>query len=90
MQPAMRRWGTGRPLRLVTAAVLATVLSMVLAAPADTQQAPASAELRREWRACVLAGPAGLRRPVRFMGHHHSVKPVWHPSCFFRSLRRMP
>jgi len=31
----------------VTAAVLATVLSMVLAAPADTQQAPASAELRR-------------------------------------------
>src|SRR5678815_6033014 len=37
MQPAMRRWGTGRPLRLVTAAVLATVLSMVLAAPADTQ-----------------------------------------------------
>ena len=30
MQPAMRRWGTGRPLRLVTAAVLATVLSMVL------------------------------------------------------------
>ncbi len=47
MQPAMRRRGTGRPLRLVTAAVLATVLSMVLTAPADTQQAPASAELRR-------------------------------------------
>ena len=47
MQSAMR-WGrTSRPLWIVSVVILATVLSMALAPPAGSQQAPASAELKR-------------------------------------------